>query len=206
MQERQASDRRLILASSSPRRRELLERVGVAIEVIPADVDETPLAGEAPPVYVRRVARAKVDAVASRAADRWVLAADTVVEIDDRILGKAAGPDEARAMLGQLSGRTHRVVTVFALRGPGREERVRQVVTEVAFRALAADEIAAYLVSGEWRDRAGAYAAQGIAAAFIAGVSGSFTNIVGLPLAHVLEELVDAGAAAPDYARGVPAP
>ena len=205
MAHRETTDDRLILASSSPRRRELLERIGVALEVIAPGVDETPLAGEQPVAYARRIAAGKAAAVAGRAPDRWVLAADTVVEIDGDILGKADGPDQARAMLERLSGRVHRVVTAFALRGPGGHELVRDVATEVQFRALRADEIAAYLLTGEWRDKAGAYGAQGIAAAFVSSLRGSFTNVVGLPLAEVVEELARAGAAAPDLARGEPA-
>ena len=195
----------MILASASPRRRELLERVGLALEVVPADVDETPVAGEEPTAYARRVARAKAAAVASRAPGRWVLAADTVVELDGEILGKPGGPGEAAAMLGRLSGRSHRVVTAFALRAPSGDEVTRAVATEVAFRAAGSDEIASYVRTGEWRDKAGAYAAQGIAAAFVIRVSGSFTNVVGLPLAEVIEELARAGAAVPSYERGAPA-
>jgi septum formation protein len=198
-------DRPLILASTSPRRRELLERVGVSIEIVAPEIDESALAGEEPAAYVRRVAAAKSAAVAGRAPDRWVLAADTVVVIDGDILGKPDGPAGARAMLSRLSARTHRVITAFALRAPGGDEAVREVVTEVSFRALGGDDIAAYLRSGEWRGKAGAYAAQGIAAAFVSGVRGSFSNVVGLPLSDVLEELARAGGPAPDYARGVPA-
>lgn len=194
----------LLLASASPRRRELLVRVGVEIEVQPADVDETPAAGEEPLVYARRVARAKADVVAARAPDRWVLAADTVVEIDGDILGKAADPAEALAMLERLSARTHRVLTAFVLRGPGGRVLARDVATEVVFRAVSSDELAAYVRAGEWRGKAGAYAAQGMAAAFVAAVRGSFTNVVGLPLVEVLEELVRAGAASPHYGAGVP--
>ena len=195
----------IVLASASPRRRELLERIGVAIEVMPADVDETPAPGEPPMSYVRRVAGAKAAAVVGVAPGRWVLAADTVVEIDGVILGKPSGPGQAREMLDRLVGRTHRVITAFALRGPAGEEIARDVATEVVFRAAPADQIAAYVRAGEWRDKAGAYAAQGMAAAFVTEVRGSFTNVVGLPLVEVLDELVRAGAAAPDFERGVPA-
>jgi septum formation protein len=196
---------RLVLASSSPQRRALLERVGMAVEIAPADVDETPLAGEEPVAYARRVARSKAAAVSPRAPGRWVLAADTVVEVDGQILGKPTGAGDAARMLGQLAGRSHRVITAFALRGPRGQEVVREVETEVWFRPALPDELAAYVRSGEWQGKAGGYAVQGIAAAFVAGVRGSFTNVVGLPLSEVVEELVRAGAPGPDYARGVPA-
>jgi septum formation protein len=194
----------LLLASASPRRRELLVRVGIDIEVQPADVDETPQAGEEPLAYARRVARAKADVVAARAPDRWVLAADTVVEIGGAILGKAPDPAAALAMLDLLSGRTHQVLTAFVLRGPGGQVVAREVATEVALRAVPGEELAAYVRAGEWQGKAGAYAAQGMAAAFVAEVRGSFTNVVGLPLVEVLEELVRVGAASPDYGAGVP--
>ena len=199
------SGRTLILASTSPRRRDLLERVGVAIEVMAPDVDEATRAGEEPAAYARRVAATKAAAVAGRAPGRWVLAADTVVEIDGAILGKPDGADAARAMLERLSGRVHRVLTAFALRSPDGGQIVREVVTEVVFRPIRADELAAYVGAGEWQDKAGGYAAQGIAGAFVASVRGSFSNVVGLPLADVLEELARAGGPVADFARGVPA-
>jgi septum formation protein len=203
--DRPVSDEILILASTSPRRRELLERVGVAIEVMAPDVDEAARPGEAPAAYVRRVAAAKAAAVARRAPGRWVLAADTVVEIDGDILGKPDGADAARAVLERLSGRVHRVLTAFALRAPDGGELVREVVTDVSFRLIGDDELAAYVRAGEWQDKAGGYAAQGIAGAFVAAVRGSFSNVVGLPLADVLEELARAGGPAADFGRGVPA-
>jgi len=183
----------------------MLERVGLAIEVMSPDADETALAGEEPVAYARRVAAAKAAAVAARAPGRWVLAADTVVEIDGDILGKADGAAGAHAMLSRLSGRTHRVVTAFALWTPAGDQILRDVTTDVVFRALTADEIAAYVRSGEWQNKAGAYAAQGIAGAFVTALRGSFSNVVGLPLSDVLEELARAGGPAPDHARGVPA-
>jgi septum formation protein len=195
----------LVLASGSPRRRELLARVGVAVEVMPPDVDESRRPEGAPLPYVRRVARSKAAAVARRLPDRWVLAADTIVEVDGEILGKPSDAADARRMWELMAGRSHQVITVFALRGPGSREVVREVATEVIFRAASPDEIAAYLRAGEWRDKAGGYAAQGMAAAFVSGVRGSFTNVVGLPLVEVLEELARVGAAGPDYERGVPA-
>jgi septum formation protein len=198
----------LILASASPRRRELLERVGVPLEVQPADVDETPLLGEDPRAYVARVADAKARAIAI--PDRWVLAADTTVTIDRAILGKASDAVEAAAMLRMLSGRVHQVITAFSIVGPG-GERAASVATEVELVELDALAIADYIANGEWRGKAGAYAIQGIAAAFVRGVRGSVTNVIGLPLAEVLEALAAlraTGAAdvpVPALARGIPA-
>lgn len=197
----------LVLASASPRRRELLSRVGIPLEVWPAEIDESALPGEDALTYVCRVATAKVDAVTVALPQRWILAADTVVEIDGDILGKAEDDDDARAMLRRLVGRVHRVSTAFALRGPGapgqRLTRDRTVTTEVWMRGAAEHEIDDYVRAGEWRGKAGAYAIQGMAAALITEIRGSVTNVAGLPLAEVLEELVGAGVAAPRYQQGV---
>jgi septum formation protein len=199
----------LVLASASPRRREMLARVGIPLEVWPADIDESALPGEDALTYVRRVAAAKVETVTVALPQRWILAADTVVEIDGDLLGKAADEDEARAMLHRLAGRVHRVITAFSLRGPGvagaRPARDRAVTTEVWMREAPAHEIDDYVRAGEWRGKAGAYAIQGMAAALVTEVRGSITNVAGLPLAEVLDELVRAGAAAPRYQHGVAA-
>ncbi len=186
----------LILASASPRRRELLERLGLVLEVAPAEVDETPHAGEKPVDYARRVAAAKCDTVADGVAagrDLAVLGADTTVVVEDAILGKPADDAEARAMLLRLGGRRHEVVTAYTLRlGARRLERA--VTTLVAMRALQPAEVDAYVASGEGRDKAGAYAVQGIAAAFVTELRGSLTNVIGLPLAEVLADLQALGA------------
>ena len=196
----------LVLASASPRRREMLERVGLAIEVQPADIDETPHPGEQPEVYVARIARGKAEAIGPRSG-RWVLAADTTVTIDGEILGKAEGPDEAAAMLRRLSGRSHRVLTAFVLLGeragqPHLRERV--VASEVAMAELDAATIADYVACGEWRGKAGAYAIQGIAAGLVTAVNGSVTNIAGLPLAEVLAALREVGGPPPRFTAGNP--
>jgi septum formation protein len=197
----------LLLASASPRRRELLERVGLLVEVHPADVDERELAGEVPPVYVARIARSKAISIARR-SEHWVLAADTTVTLDGKILGKAETPEEAAKMLRWLSGKTHQVLTAFVLIGE-RDERtvIREglVSTDVSFIELDAASIADYVASGEWRGKAGAYAIQGIAAAFVRAVAGSVTNVIGLPLVEVLAALREVGGPRPKLASGKPA-
>jgi septum formation protein len=187
----------LVLASASPRRRELLERLGLVLVVAAAELDETALPGERPNDYVRRVAGAKCDAVAAARAGLApalpVLAADTTVVVAGEILGKPADAEDARRMLTRLAGRRHEVATAYRLRfGGGLVERV--VTTAVAFRALAPAEIDAYVASGEWRGKAGGYAVQGIAGAFVTELRGSHTNVIGLPLAEVLADLQAAGA------------
>jgi septum formation protein len=191
----------LVLASASPRRKELLERIGVPLDVRPADVDETRAPGELPLAYVTRIARAKADAARGE-QDDYVLAADTIVELDGDVLGKAADADEARAMLARLRGRRHQVITAWVLRGPhGRDEGT---VTSAVVMTDASDaELDDYVTSGEWRGKAGAYAVQGIAAALVAEVHGSITNVIGLPLAEVAAALRRAGGPAPSFARGV---
>ncbi len=176
----------------------MLERVGVPLEVRPADVDETPRPGEGPRAYVVRIAEAKLAAILPARGD-VVLAADTSVTIDGAILGKAADEHEAATMLRLLSGRVHQVITAFALTGAA----TRTVATDVEMIALDDAVIAAYVASGEWRGKAGAYAIQGIAAAFIVAVRGSVTNVIGLPLAEVVAALRDAGAPVADFAKGI---
>jgi septum formation protein len=186
----------LILASASPRRRELLERLGLVLEIAPAAVDETAHPGEKPVDYARRVAAAKCDAVADGLAagrELAVLGADTTVVIEEAILGKPADDADARAMLARLAGRRHEVVTAYTLRAGGRRLE-RAVTTLVAMRALQPAEIDAYVASGEGRDKAGAYAVQGIAAAFVTELRGSLTNVIGLPLCEVLADLLALGA------------
>jgi len=194
----------LLLASASPRRRELLERIGLAIEVHPADVDESPQPGEAPDAYVARIARAKAIAIARR-SDLWVLAADTTVTLDGAILGKAETPEEATKMLRWLSGRTHQVLTAFVLVGERDGKtclREGLVSSEVAMVDCDAATLADYVASGEWRGKAGAYAIQGIGAALVSGVRGSVTNVTGLPLAEVVAALREVGAPLPRLAAG----
>lgn len=179
---------RLILASGSPRRRELLAGIGVIPdEITPADIDETPQKGELPRPYAARLAVEKAQALHVR-ADDLVLAADTVVAVGRRILGKPADIDQARAYLRLLSGRRHRVITGVALR-LGDQTRAKQVETAVKFKRLSDQEITEYLQSNEWQGKAGGYAIQGIAAAFIPAINGSYSNVVGLPLAETANML-----------------
>ncbi len=182
----------LVLASASPRRRELLKRLGVDFRVAPAGVDETPRPGEEPGALVARLAEAKARAVAAREKRVAVLAADTVVVVGDRVLGKPREAGDAAAMLAALAGREHRVLTALAMIRAGELERAG-AETRVWFNALAADEIAAYAAGGEARDAAGAYAIQGAAAAFVARLVGSYSNVVGLPLAATARLLRSAG-------------
>jgi septum formation protein len=180
----------LILASASPRRRELLERMGLALRVEPVDLDETPHANEPAREYVQRLAREKCEAGVAKVGQSAlaVLAADTVVTLGGDILGKAADADEARAMLLRLAGRRHEVMTAYHAR-LGERSIERVVTTVVTFRSIDPAETQAYLDSGEWQGKAGAYAIQGIAGAFATEVRGSFSNVVGLPLAEVLADL-----------------
>jgi septum formation protein len=184
----------LVLASASPRRRELLAWLNVDHVVEAADVDERPHAQETAPRLVGRLAVAKAAAVAARRPGDWVLGADTIVELDGELLGKPVDRREGAAMLARLSGREHRVATGFALLAPGGAVRTAEVVqSRVRFRRIEARALAAYLETGEPDDKAGAYAIQGLGAALIESVDGSFTNVMGLPLVEVERALVDAG-------------
>ena len=183
---------RLILGSASPRRQELLARLGVVPDAVrPADIDETPAKGELPRPYTERMAREKAAAVDAGPED-LVLAADTTVAAGRRILGKPADADQARAFLELLSGRRHRVVTAVALR---RGERLwqRRVESAVKMKRLSEVEIRAYLESGEWQGKAGGYAIQGRAEAFIPWMQGSYSGVMGLPLAETVALLQGAG-------------
>ncbi len=183
----------LLLASGSPRRRELLDQIGVAHEAFAVGVDEQPHAGEAPHAMVERLARAK--AAAGReavAGERVVLGADTTVVLDGVALGKPGDAAAADAMLARLSGRSHQVVSGVAVAAGG-EIASRCVTTEVAFRELAPAERAAYCASGEPLDKAGGYAIQGLGAVFVRHIAGSYSNVVGLPLYDTARLLAAAG-------------
>ncbi len=186
-----ASRLRLVLASGSPRRLALLAQIGVEPDLVsPSEIDETPHRGEAPRALALRLASEKAAASAARpAADADIslaltLAADTVVAVGLRILPKCETPEDAKACLRLLSGRGHRVYTGVALATASGAVRSRFVETRVRFKRLSNDEIDAYVASGEWRGKAGGYAIQGFAGAFVIRIVGSYTNVVGLPLAE----------------------
>lgn len=187
---------RLILASASPRRSDLLDLLGVRYTVEPAGIDETPGAGEAPRDYVQRMAREKAAAVAARidGAGAPVLAADTTVVLDDKALGKPRDRAEALAMLAALSGRTHSVLTAVCLCGAAGES-LSLVETAVDFVVLDRAACEAYLATGEAWDKAGGYGIQGLGGAFVSAIRGSYSNVVGLPLAETRQLLRAAGIA-----------
>ena len=178
-----AAGPRLVLASASPRRQQLLAQIGLAPDLIlPAEIDETPLAGETARLLALRLARAKAAAVAALHPDAFVLAADTVVAVGRRLLGKPTGAADAGRMLALLSGRAHRVLTAIAAAAPGGRAGARLSETRIHFKRLTTAEIAAYLASGEWEGKAGAYGVQGRAGGFVMALNGSYTGVVGLPL------------------------
>ncbi|MCB9763443.1 MAG: septum formation inhibitor Maf [Alphaproteobacteria bacterium] len=183
----------LTLASGSPRRRLLLGQLGYALRVAPADIDETPRPGEGPVDFALRMAREKA---AAGAHPGLVLAADTVVHLDGHILGKPADAAEARAMLRMLSGRAHEVTTGVCVQD-GDRRWVDAVTTEVTFRPLSEAEVSGYVATGEPFDKAGGYGIQGIGGFLVSHIRGSYTNVVGLPLAEVLDALADFGLPGP---------
>ena len=186
---------KLILASSSPRRAEILANAGLPFSVLSSAVDESPYPGETPAALVQRLANAKADLVTARAiGPAIILAADTVVVLDDKILGKPSSVEDARHMLRQLSGRTHSVLTGVALvRLPDGERRQFIESTLVHFRPITDEELSSYLATEEPYDKAGAYAIQGIAGRYIPRIEGCYFNVVGLPLSRVLTELKGLG-------------
>jgi septum formation protein len=183
----------LRLASASPRRRQLLELIGVPHLVTPADLDETPRPAERADHYVMRLAREKADAVWQKHRDLPVLGSDTTVVIGEEILGKPGSEAEAMAMLGKLSGRTHLVHTGIALRMPDGRDFMGISTTQVQFAHLEQTQLRAYWASGEPQGKAGAYAIQGLGAVFVSGINGSYTGVMGLPLYETAEMLRAAG-------------
>jgi len=184
----------LVLASASPRRLDLLRQIGLEPDrVDPADIDEIPRLGELPPAHAIRLAEEKARAVMPRHPGAYILAADTVVACGRRILPKPLDAASARACLKMLSGRRHRVYGGIALASPDERLTLRRVDSHVTFKRLSDAEIAAYLSSGEWRGKAGGYAIQGRAAALIRWVSGSYSNVVGLPLFETFQLLIGRG-------------
>jgi septum formation protein len=191
---------KLVLASGSPRRLALLNQAGIEPDsLLPADIDELPMKGELPRALATRLARAKAEAAlqAVRLDEElrgsFIIAADTVVAVGRRIMPKAEMLEEAAACLRLLSGRNHRVYSAVCLITPKESFRQRLVETRVRFKRLAKEELEAYLASGEWRGKAGGYAAQGLAGAFIVKIVGSYTNVVGLPLQETVALLSGEG-------------
>ncbi|WP_368345798.1 nucleoside triphosphate pyrophosphatase [Pelagovum sp. HNIBRBA483] len=183
---------RLVLGSGSPRRLELLAQIGIApADIRPPDIDETPLRGELPRPYVIRMAREKAQAVPCGTGE-VILCADTTVAMGRRIMGKPENAAEAAAFLHAMSGRRHRVITAVAVKR-GEALFVKDVVTTVQMKRLSNAEVNSYLASGDWQGKAGGYAVQGPAGAFIPWISGSFTGVVGLPLAEAAGLLTAAG-------------
>ncbi|HEU4410323.1 MAG TPA: Maf family nucleotide pyrophosphatase [Polyangiaceae bacterium] len=179
----------IFLASGSPRRREILTTLGLPFEAAGVDADESRRPGEGVDAYLERVVDEKrrlAEAEAARRRLAVVLVADTVVVLEGRLLGKPADDDENAAMLRALSGRTHHVMTRFALVRRGGEAFAQTVVTDVCFRDLAPDEVAAYVATGEGRDKAGGYAVQGVGGFAVASINGSYTNVVGLPACELV--------------------
>ncbi|HEY6431656.1 MAG TPA: Maf family nucleotide pyrophosphatase [Acetobacteraceae bacterium] len=182
----------LILASASSRRLQLLAQIGVAPDrILAPDINEAPLSGELPRDCARRLARAKAATVPDPGC--LVLAADTIVAVGRRILPKAETPEQARTCLNLLSGRRHRVITAVTLRHPRKPRAERLVSSVVSFVSLSETQIRAYVETGEWRGKAGGYAIQGRAAGFIKFLSGSYSNVVGLPLFETAQLLRGAG-------------
>ena len=185
---------KLILASASPRRLDLLARIGVAPDaVLPADIDESVPKGELPRVHAQRLAREKAEAVSRQNRDALVLAADTVVAVGRRILPKVEEEATLRACMALLSGRRHRVLTGVALAMPGGGLRERLVETTIAMKRLSAAEIDYYAGHGEWRGKAGGYALQGYGEVYVRHIAGSYSNVVGLPIAETRVLLKSAG-------------
>ena len=190
----------IILASASPRRRELLAQLGYAFEVIPSQAAEDEVAGDSPQQHVMRLSRDKACEVATRdkITGRWVVGSDTIVLRDEEILGKPQNDEEAARMLRSLAGRSHEVLSGYAVldRATG-EQRLGVVTTKVCFRALTEAEISGYIASREPADKAGAYAIQGLGAFMVSRIEGSYSNVVGLPLCELVQAL---------EALGVPLP
>lgn len=184
----------IILASNSPRRKDLLRQVGIEFIVAPADVDERQLPGEPPEEYAVRVATDKAKAAAERAGDGLIIAADTIVVLEDRVLGKPSDAKEAESMLGMLSGRIHHVITGLVVLDAGSKRMTAKAAdTKVWFRKLSTGEIRSYVASGEPFDKAGAYGIQGLGALLVERIEGCYFNVVGLPLSLLSEMLADNG-------------
>lgn len=185
---------RFILASSSPRRRELLTSIGLPFDVVPSHIPEEHQAGEAPEEYVARLSREKANVIATAHPSRWVIAADTTVLLGDQLLEKPADKADAFRMLSLIAGQTHIVYTGVTLQNVGRQVRETRVAeSEVRMLPLSQSDVAWYVATGEPLDKAGAYAVQGIGGMFIESIHGSYTNVVGLPLATLFQMMRKVG-------------
>ena len=187
---------KIVLASASPRRSELLSQVGIEFEVIPSNIPEEPLDGETPDEHVMRLSFEKASEVLRRVGDgSWVIGSDTVVIIDDEILGKPEDRADAISMLKKLSGREHRVITGYSIINSSSGKEIKKSVdTAVKFKTLTDDEISGYVDSGEPMDKAGAYAIQGLGSFMVEGIIGSYSNVVGLPVCQIVADLEELGA------------
>ncbi|MBN2644947.1 MAG: septum formation inhibitor Maf [Desulfuromonadaceae bacterium] len=187
----------IVLASASPRRRDLLASVGLRFQVVPSRVDETHQPGETPHAFVQRLSEEKAAEVAARTdvTGRWFIGSDTIVLCDDEILGKPVDAADSACMLRRLSGRNHQVLSGYAIFDRETGARLtRCIATEVSFRTLTEQEIEGYIATGEPADKAGSYAIQGIGAFMVSAICGSYTNVVGLPLCKIVEDLQQLGA------------
>ncbi len=191
-------NRSLLLASASPRRREILSNLGYTVAVFSSDIDETQLPNELPADYVLRLAVEKNRAVAHKYGSMPIVSADTAVVLDGMILGKPENQEHAAHMLRRLSGSVHQVLTAVCVSFQGREQAAVQS-SDVRFKTLSEPEIAAYIASGEPMDKAGAYGIQGIGGVFVSHLSGSFTGVMGLPVFETLQLLRQCGAAVPPF-------
>lgn len=188
------NQRKLVLASQSPRRRYLLEQAGLALTVLPSAIDEASIPVCAPETYAKKLAEAKTADIAKKHPDCWVIGADTIVVIDGDILGKPDSMETARRMLQQLSGQTHEVITGFAIFCEAEARRYSATTTtRVTFKALSAEEIEWYIQTNEPFGKAGSYAIQGIGTFLVRSIQGSYTNVVGLPVCEVIEYLIEQG-------------
>ncbi len=185
------SHNEIILASKSPRRRQLLEQFGLQIKIVPSKIDEKQIPETEPSKYVQLLATAKARYVAEAIPNAWIIGADTIVVLENHILGKPLGPAQARSMLQKLSGNTHTVFTAIAVGCKNRQDwTVKVVATQVTFKTLSRPEIQWYVSTGEPFDKAGGYGIQGMGAFMVRSISGSYSNVVGLPLCETIEILI----------------
>ncbi len=192
--ENPSNDPVLILASKSPRRRYLLKQAGLSFSVIPSSIDETSVPISSPETYVKALSEAKAENVSIKYPEKWVIGADTIVLKDDAILGKPDSKAQARAMLKQLSGQTHQVLTGYAICCKSKNRKYSETVkTHVLFKSLTDKEIEWYIHTKEPFDKAGAYAIQGLGTFLVKSINGSYTNVVGLPVCEVIEILIKEG-------------